>query len=165
MLYDVTTRRGFLYDKMRNMVRANAAADNEINRNEVGSNNSDIDDLILYFKSCVVKDNIAELRQLLKIEFTILFLYDTQILFDFTLLFSDIDSEGLLGETWSSIKTKPFNIFNVRVNQTFPLQDDDFMNFIYLLKMMLAHRQTFEKSVPSFIKFDTVSYDTYFFGI
>lgn len=86
-----------------------------------------------------------------------LFYIFSQILFDFTLLFTDTDANGLLGENWSKIRNVPFEKLNSRVNTQFPINDDEFMNFVYLLKVMLAHRQSFSNSIATFIKFETVS--------
>lgn len=60
MLYDLTNRTGFLYNKMRNRNRVNPS--NQNNDDEPNIENVDMEDLIQFFKNCVVHDQKDELK-------------------------------------------------------------------------------------------------------
>lgn len=80
-----------------------------------------------------------------------------QILYDFDLLFEHIDSASLIS-TWPTIKNKPYEKYNVRLDTDIevPQCDSDLLCCLRLLKLLPAPRIKFENSLKSFIKFSEV---------
>lgn len=71
MLYDKRLRRGFLYDKLRNLNRnrTQCLSDDE-HGDEEGPENSETS-LLSYLRTCVVKDQLNELKKKLTESVTI----------------------------------------------------------------------------------------------
>lgn len=82
-----------------------------------------------------------------------------QILFDFNLLFEPAHSNGLLGEVWDAMKSKPYQLLKNTVDGSkIPLKDDSLFDFLNLLKFLPSFRSSFDKSLGNFIKFSEVIY-------
>lgn len=86
-----------------------------------------------------------------------MFCAEFQILFDFDLLFENANSVGLFSDLWTNIKAEPYKLLTSGVDcSKYPLNDENFIDFLHLLKILPSARCQFPTSVNNFIKISEV---------
>ncbi|XP_055307057.1 uncharacterized protein LOC129571306 [Sitodiplosis mosellana] len=172
---------GFLYEKLRYNSKKGDNNQNAIdNAMEIESGNSpleqDQDEVLQYLKNCVVHQNKEELKQVLAscVEFRRKILSDPPqpiykmfgfyfvdpelILFDFEILYSDIDGNAFMN-TWPEIKHTARDVHDIHVPENIiPMNNPEILDFLHLLKF-IPSRAKFENVIKEFIIFGKTQHD------
>lgn len=85
------------------------------------------------------------------------YFYSLQILYDFDLMYKNANSTAFFSDIWTNLRVRLYELNEQGVDGSdYPINDDNFLDFLYLLNALPSPRNKFAASVRHFIKISEV---------